>query len=70
MRDRFQRNFASIHLLRSVYVNRILLNPLVRACDRWPDLGRQLIDIMLEYQNPARALHPRAVARVLRCMLP
>lgn len=70
MRDRYQRNFVSIHWLRSVYVNAILLNPLVRACGRWPDLGRLLIDIMLEYQNPARALNPRTVARVLRCMLP
>jgi geranylgeranyl reductase family protein len=70
MRDRFQRSFVSIHLLRSVYVNALLLNPLVRACGRWPDLGRLLIDIMLEYQNPAHALRPRTVARVLRCILP
>lgn len=29
-----------------------------------------LVDIMLEYQNPLRALQPLTVLRVLRCMSP
>jgi geranylgeranyl reductase family protein len=70
MRARFQRNFTAIHKLRAFYLNSVLLDPLVRACQRWPEVGRLLVDIMLEYQDPLRALHPLVILRVLRCMPP
>jgi flavin-dependent dehydrogenase len=64
LRARFQRLFVLTHRLRDLYMNDLLLDPFLRACDRWPDLTRLLVDIMLTYQDPAQALRPRVLGRV------
>ncbi|MBI4771971.1 MAG: FAD-dependent monooxygenase [Chloroflexi bacterium] len=67
MRRRFQRTFVLTHLLREVYMNRWLLNPLVRAGNRWPGVGRVLVEVLLSYKDAGQALSPGVVARVLWC---
>jgi geranylgeranyl reductase family protein len=66
LRARFQRLFVLTHFLRSFYMNSLLLDPFIRACDRWPDLARLLVEIMLTYQDPAQALRPSVLLRVAR----
>jgi geranylgeranyl reductase family protein len=70
MRARFQHNFKATHLLRTIYLNPLLLDPLVLACQRWPEVGKMLVDIMLEYRDPFEALRPDIALRVLRCISP
>ncbi len=70
MRARFQHNFRATHLLRAIYLNPMLLDPLVRACRRWPEVGKMLVDIMMEYRDPFEALRPGIALRVLRCIPP
>ena len=65
MRQRFQRLFVMTHLLREFYMNSWLLNPLVRAGNRWPDVSRVLVDVLLSYKDPAQALSPGVVVKVL-----
>ncbi len=69
VRARFQRFFVLTHRLRSLYMNHVLLDPFLRACGRWPDLARLLVEIMLTYQDPAQALRPKVLGRVLRAAL-
>jgi geranylgeranyl reductase family protein len=66
LRARFQRLFVLTHFLRSFYMNSILLDPFLRACERWPDLARLLVEIMLAYKDPAQALRPAVLLRVAR----
>jgi geranylgeranyl reductase family protein len=69
LRARFQRLFVLTHRLRGLYMNDLLLNPFLRACDRWPDLTRLLVEIMLTYQDPAKALRPGVLLRVARAAI-
>ncbi len=69
LRARFQRLFVLTHRLRGLYMNDLLLDPFLRACERWPDLTRLLVEIMLTYQDPAKALRPSVLVRVLRAAL-
>lgn len=69
LRARYQRLFVLTYRLRAVYMNSLLLDPFIHACDRWPDLARLLVEIMLAYQDPAKALHPTVLVRVLRAAL-
>jgi geranylgeranyl reductase family protein len=66
LRARFQRIFVLTHFLRSFYMNSLLLDPFLHACDRWPDLARMLVEIMLTYRDPAQALRPSVLLRVAR----
>ncbi len=70
LRARFQRFFVLTHRLRQVYMNPWLLDPLVLACQRWPQTTRLLVDVMLAYRDPAQALRPGVIWKVLRSILP
>ncbi len=66
MRARFQRYFQLTTLMRSVYMNRPALNALGRACIRWPELLKLLVEVQLGRQQPWRAFTPRVALWMLR----
>ncbi|MGA9533090.1 MAG: NAD(P)/FAD-dependent oxidoreductase [Anaerolineales bacterium] len=68
LRRRFQHTFVYTHLLRRVYMNEGLLNPLIRAADRWPTVADRLIRILSSYESPLTAFSPVMIARVLASM--
>ena len=68
LRRRFQATFVYTHLLRSLYMTPALLDPLLRAGRRWPDLADRLVRIFLAYEHPLRALTPLVALRVLRSL--
>lgn len=70
LRDRFQRLFVLTHRVRDLYMNSFLLNPLVRACRRWPEVTSLLVNVLLSYDDPAKALRPGIFIKVLRSMRP
>ncbi len=68
MRQRFQWLFVVTHLMRRFYMNPLLLDPLIRACTRWPELGRLLVDILLSYRSPLNAFRPGVILKVARSL--
>ncbi len=70
LRDRYQRSFALTHLMRVFYVNPLLLDPMVRACNRWPDLARLVMGVVLSYEDAGRMLRPGILLRALRNLVP
>jgi geranylgeranyl reductase family protein len=70
LRARFQRAFVLTHRLRSLYMNHVLLDPFLRACERWPELTRLLVEVMLTYQDAATLLRPKVLLRVLQSLAP
>ena len=68
LRRRFQRSFELTHWLRRVYMNRVVMDALARACVRWPDLPQLFIDIMQARQTPLKAFTPRVMLRLLRSL--
>lgn len=63
LRQRFQRLFVFCGWTRDLFVNPLLINPMVRAAARRPDLKMLLINIMFGQQA---ALENISVRRVLR----
>ncbi len=70
LRDRYQRTFALTHRMRVFYVNPLLLDPMVRACNRWPDLARLVMGVVLSYEDAGRMLRPGILLRALRNLVP
>jgi geranylgeranyl reductase family protein len=68
IRRRFQRVFVLSHRMRRQYMNPILLAPLIRACARWPELTDLLVRTLLTYADPAEAIRPAVMLKVLRCL--
>jgi geranylgeranyl reductase family protein len=68
LRHRFQRDFVLSHRMRRQYMNPILLDPLIRACARWPELTDLLVRTLLTYADPAEAIRPAVMLKVLRCL--
>lgn len=66
LRRRFQRLFVFCSLTRNLFVNPLLIEPMVRAAIRRPDLKMLLINIMFGQQA---ALENISVRRVLRRVL-
>lgn len=66
LRARFQQVFVLTHLLRRIYMNQLILEPLLRAARSWPDLAVRLVRIFLAYDSPRTALSPTVALRVLR----
>lgn len=70
LRRRFQRLFVLSHRMRRQYMNPILLDPLIRACTRWPELTDLLVRTLLTYADPAEVIRPAVMLKVLRCLPP
>jgi flavin-dependent dehydrogenase len=65
LRARFQRYFVLIHWMRRLYMNPVMLDPLIAACQRSSLLAQRLIRIMLSYEPPWHAFAPAILWRVL-----
>jgi geranylgeranyl reductase family protein len=65
LRRRFQQVFVLTHWLRRLYMRPGWMDPLLRACRRWPDLGTTLLRILLAYESPSQALLPNVMLKVL-----
>jgi geranylgeranyl reductase family protein len=70
LRSRFQRMFTLSTLMRRFYMNSFLLDPMVRACNRWPEISERVVNILMAYQDPADALRPDVILKTLRCLRP
>ncbi len=70
LRGRYQRTFELTHRMRVFYVNPLLLNPMVRACNRWSDLARLVMAVVLSYEDPGRMLRPGILLKALRGLRP
>jgi flavin-dependent dehydrogenase len=65
LRQRFQETFVLTHLLRRIYMRPFLLDPLIRACRHWPQLGHQLVRVLLAYESPRSALGASTFLKIL-----
>jgi len=70
LRVRFQRMFVFAHRLRQVYMNAFLIDPMVRVCNRWPEVAQLMVGILLSYQDPAVMLRPGVIIKALRSLRP
>jgi hypothetical protein len=52
-------------MLRQVYVNPLLMDRLVRLCDRSPEIKRTFVNILMSQQHPAALLNPAVFGRLL-----
>ena len=68
LRRRFQHVFVFSHWMRRQYMNPFLLDPLIRACERWPELTDLIVRTLLTYADPAEAIRPAVLLKVLRCL--
>lgn len=66
LRARYQRFFQLTTLMRGVYMNRPALNALGRACSRWPELLKLLVEVQLGRQDPWRVFTPKVTLWMLR----
>lgn len=66
VRHRYRRPFRLTRLLRTLYMNPRLLDPLMRACAGSPDSLALLLKVLVETKDVGRALDPRLLLRALR----
>jgi geranylgeranyl reductase family protein len=65
VRARFHHYFVLTHWMRRLYMNPIMLDPLIGACQRSNMLAQRLVSIMLSYEPPWRAFTPGVLWRIL-----
>ena len=66
LRQRYARLFSYLRRLRSIYLNPLLADRVVRLVDKATDLNKLLVSILLGYQDAALGLTPRILLRVLK----
>jgi geranylgeranyl reductase family protein len=64
LRDRFQRTFLAMSMLRDVYLRPWLLNRSARTANRHEDFCRTLVQVCLGNINPAQGLSPRMIFQI------
>lgn len=65
LRRNFQSIFRSLGYLRRVYVNPLLMDRIVRVCERVPEVKQQFVGILMGQQHPLELLRPRTLRQVL-----
>jgi geranylgeranyl reductase family protein len=65
LRSNFQSIFRSLGYLRRVYVNPLLMDRIVRLCERVPEVKQQFVGILMGQQHPVELLRPRILRQVL-----
>lgn len=66
LRKRFQSLFLWTMRMRGLYMNNWLLNPLIRAAKSEKKIETTLLEVLLSYQNPIKALAPGTIYHTLR----
>lgn len=69
LRKEFQRVFVVTSFIRRFYMNERMLNALARACNRWPEITRLFVDVLLTRTDPLRVFSPRVISRVGRSLI-
>lgn len=65
LRSNFQSIFRFLGLLRRVYVNPLLMDRMVRLCERAPEVKQMFVNILMSQQHPSALLQPRILRKVL-----
>lgn len=65
LRSHFQSMFTFLGYLRKVYVNPLLMDRIVRLCERMPEMRHLFVSILMSQQHPAALLRPGILRRVL-----
>lgn len=65
LRRNFQSIFRSLAYLRRVYVNPLLMDRIVRLCERAPEVKQQFVSILMSQQHPLALLRPSVLRQVL-----
>lgn len=65
LRSHFQSIFRFLGYLRRVYVNPLLMDRMVRLCERVPEVKQMFVSILMSQQHPAALLQPRVLRQVL-----
>lgn len=68
LRGRFQKAFVLTGLMRRMYMNGHVMDALARACARWPDVTRTIVDVLLMRRDPLWAFSPRVVSKLFRSL--
>ena len=70
LRGRYQRMFTHTNRLRRLYLNRPLLESMVRASNRWPEIAELAMGVLLSYQAPGSLLRMGVLAKAVRSLRP
>lgn len=65
LRSNFQSMFRFLGYLRKVYVNPLLMDRIIKLCDRAPEVRQMFVSILMSQQHPAALLQPRILSKVL-----
>lgn len=65
LRSHFQSMFTFLGYLRKVYVNPLLMDRIIRLCERQPDVRHMFVSILLSQEHPAALLRPGILRKVL-----
>lgn len=65
LRANFQSMFRFLGYLRKVYVNPLLMDRIIKLCDRAPEVRQMFVSILMSQQHPAALLQPRILSKVL-----
>lgn len=65
LRSHFQSMFTFLGYLRKVYVNPLLMDRIIRLCERNPDVRRLFVSILLSQEHPGVLLKPSILRKVL-----
>ncbi len=66
LRQRFQRLFCFCEAVRTLFLNRLCLNWLIRWAARRPDLKVKLIELVLGSGDSLNSVSPKSVLKILR----
>ena len=65
LRSHFQSMFTFLGYLRKVYVNPLLMDRIIRLCERNADVRRLFVSILLSQEHPGVLLKPSILRKVL-----
>jgi geranylgeranyl reductase family protein len=65
LRANFQSIFTFLGLLRRVYVNPMLMDRMIRLCERAPEIKQMFVNILMSQQHPRALLRPAILRQVL-----
>lgn len=68
LRERFQSLFVFCEWLRRLFVNRLMLDRMVKAAARHPDLTAQLVAIVLQSQNVSKGIAAATIFKALAAL--
>lgn len=65
LRSHFHSIFSFLGVVRRVYVNPLLMDRMLKLCERTPEVRQMLVNILMSQQHPRALLQPRVLRKVL-----